>query len=99
MKKRIKLLHCTGRIPCINLDTGKEEDFISCADTEIIIDTETGAAEILADGIKDDKDWLKLDLLDDPLEKLVYTQRWARVDGAKPKKFTPLKDILECGDQ
>jgi hypothetical protein len=93
MKKRIKLLYPTGRVPCINLDTGVQEDFIMLEGSEIVIDTETGASETLPDNLSEEeirKDVRKYDLLTDPLEKVLYEYRWEKVF----KKEAP-----ECGTQ
>lgn len=85
MKQRIKLLHCTGRIPAIDLDTGEKLDFISWAGSEIELDMETGEAHVLPDGRSQEEirtNAKAIDLLDDPLEDLVYQYRWIKVDGA-----------------
>lgn len=83
MKQRLKLLHCTGRIPAMDLDTGKLLDWIALADSEIILDTETGYCEILPDGrnLKTLENIKKHDLLDDSLEKVLYRYRWNKVEG------------------
>lgn len=83
MKQRLKLLHCTGRIPCIDMDTGVLQDWITLEGTEMILDKETGACEIFPDpNHKSLEDIKKEDLLDDPLEYKLYYHRWAKVEGA-----------------
>lgn len=81
MKQRLKLLHSTGRIPCVDLDTGKLQDWIVLKDSECLLDKETGACQILPDEDRT-RDPLKEDLLDDSLERTLYHYRWYKVGGA-----------------
>ncbi len=85
MKQRLKLLHCTGRIPCVDLDTGKLQDWIALEGSEMILDKETGACEILPEepNLRSLEDILKADLLNDPLEERLYFHRWNKVEGAR----------------
>lgn len=81
MKQRLKLLHTTGRIPCIDLDTGKELDWIVKEGSELLLDKEDGSCIIAGeDQLEDAAKW---DLMDDPMENAVYFYRWDKVDGRK----------------